>query len=84
LSVEEAVAIVDDWLAQPNVDVLAEGDHHWARLRQTLVEGQAVGPLVSDAHLAALAIEHGAALATTDRDFARFAGLKTLNPLRTS
>lgn len=81
LSIEEAVAIVDDWLAQPNVDVLAAGEQHWALLRQTLVEGQAAGPLVSDAHLAALALEHGATLATTDRDFARFNGLQTINPL---
>ena len=81
LSIDEAVAIVDHWLAQSNVDVLEAGEQHWALLRQTLVERQAAGPVVSDAHLAALAIEHGATLATTDRDFARFAGLKTSNPL---
>jgi toxin-antitoxin system PIN domain toxin len=81
LSIEEAVAIVDHWLAQPNVDVLEAGEQHWALLRQTLVDGQAAGPLVSDAHLAAVAVEHGATLATTDRDFARFAGVKTINPL---
>ena len=44
-------------------------------------EGQAKGPLVMDAHLAALAIEHGATLCTTDRDFTRFKGLRLLNPL---
>jgi len=81
LSIEEAAAIVDQWLAQSNVDVLEAGEQHWALLRQTLVDGQASGSLVSDAHLAALAIEHGATLATTDRDFARFAGLKTTNPI---
>lgn len=81
LSIEEAVAIVDDWLAQSNVDVLAAGERHWALLRGTLVDGQAAGPLASDAHLAALAVEHGATLATTDRDFARFNGLQTINPL---
>lgn len=82
LSIDEAVAIVDDWLAQPNVDVLAAGEHHWPLLRQTLIEGQVTGALVSDAHLAALALEHGATLATTDRDFARFTGLTTINPVR--
>jgi uncharacterized protein len=46
-----------------------------------VVEGQATGPLISDAVLAALAIEHGAALASTDRDFARFPGLRWVNPL---
>lgn len=39
------------------------------------------GPLIMDAHLAALAIEHGATLATSDRDFARFPRLKFFNPL---
>ena len=50
-----------------------------ASLRQT--DGQASGPLVMDAHLAALAIEHGAILCSTDRDFTRFKGLRLLNPL---
>lgn len=45
-------------------------------------EGQVKGPLVMDAVIAALAIEHGATLHTTDRDFARFPGLKWRNPLR--
>ena len=77
----EATAIVDEWLEQPNVDVLAPGERHWGILRKLLPEAQARGPLVMDAHLAALAIEHGAMLATTDLDFSRFAGLRWLNPL---
>jgi hypothetical protein len=44
-------------------------------------DGQAVGPLVMDAVLAAIALEHGAAVCTTDRDFARFSGLKWTNPI---
>jgi predicted nucleic acid-binding protein len=46
-----------------------------------LQQGQASGPLSMDAHLAALAIEHGAILCTTDRDFSRFSRLRTYNPL---
>jgi uncharacterized protein len=46
-----------------------------------LHDGQAIGPLVMDAVLAALAIEHGANLCTTDRDFSRFPGLDWTNPL---
>jgi predicted nucleic acid-binding protein len=46
-----------------------------------LVKSQVTGPLVSDATLAALAIEHGATFCTTDRDFRRFEGLKLLNPI---
>jgi toxin-antitoxin system PIN domain toxin len=81
LSLDEAIAAVDAWLDSPVVDVLVAGERHWAILRETLVAGQASGNLTSDADLAALAIEHGATLATTDRDFARFAGLKTVDPL---
>jgi len=78
---EEAVEIVSRWLEQPNVRLLSPGDQHWFILRQMLLEGQARGPLVSDAHLAALTIEYGGILHTTDRDFARFPGLRWNNPL---
>jgi predicted nucleic acid-binding protein len=44
-------------------------------------EGQTVGPLVMDAVVAAIAVEHGATLCTTDRDFSRFPGLKCMNPI---
>lgn len=78
----EAVAIVDEWLAQPNVRLLAPGEHHWPALKSALLEGQAYGPLVSDAQLAALTVEHGGVLHTTDRDFARFPHLRWKNPLQ--
>lgn len=80
-AVEEASAIVAGWLERPSVVLLHPGDRHWEILRNLMTRGQARGPLVTDAHLAALAIEHGATLATTDRDFARFPGLKFFNPL---
>jgi len=81
LSIEEAVGIVSEWLALPNATLLEPGESHWAILSKLLPAAQARGPLVMDAHLAALALEHGAELATTDRDFARFAGLRWRNPL---
>ena len=56
-------------------------ERHWTVFQQVLTDGQAVANLVSDAHLAALAIEHGCELASTDSDFARFAKLKWKNPL---
>ncbi|HZR64089.1 MAG TPA: TA system VapC family ribonuclease toxin [Terriglobales bacterium] len=80
-SLEEAVAIVDRWLAQPNLRVLSPADDHWMLLRRVVTEGQAPGPLISDAQLAALTMEYGGVLHTTDRDFARFPGLRWLNPL---
>jgi len=61
--------------------VLTPGDDHWLLLRRMIVEGQASGPLVSDAQLAALTIEYGGVLPTTDRDFARFPGLRWKHPL---
>ena len=81
LTIQEAAQIVDQWLDQPNVRTLSPGDNHWALFRQMLVEGQAPGKFVSDAHLAALTIEYGGVLHTTDRDFARFPGLRWTNPL---
>ena len=81
-SLEEAVQVVDRWLEQPNVRLMAPGDDHWPLLRRMIVEGQAPGPLVSDAQISALTIEYGGRLQTTDRDFARFPGLRWENPLQ--
>lgn len=50
-------------------------------LGRLLVESQVAGGLVSDAHLAALALEHGLTLCSTDKDFTRFEGLSFENPL---
>lgn len=77
----EAIDLVDQWVTQPNVRLLGPGDHHWSVLRQTILEGQARGPLITDAQLAALTIEHGGMLCTTDRDFSRFPGLRWQNPI---
>lgn len=78
---EAAVEIVDQWLSQPQVRVAQPGDNHWRILRALAVDGQCRGQLIPDAHLAALAIEHGARLATHDRGFARFKGLEVFYPL---
>jgi len=80
-TIAEASTVIDEWLERPNVHLLQPGDRHWAILRSLVSEGQATGNLVMDAHLAALAIEHGALLCTTDRDFSRFPGLRWENPL---
>lgn len=81
LSMEEATAIVRGWLARSNVAIATPGDRHWAILGDIAQAGQARGPVAMDAHLAALTIEHGAELMTTDRGFARFPGLRFRNPL---
>ncbi len=81
LSMEEATEIVDEWFSIPVVHLLAPGDRHWAFFRRILLEGKATGPLTTDAELAALTMENGGVLYSTDRDFARFPGLKWINPL---
>ena len=81
LSLEQAARLVDEWLEQPNIRVLSPSDEHWILLRRMIVEGQASGALISDAQLAALTMEYGGVLHTTDRDFARFPGLRWTNPL---
>jgi|SRR5579859_293847 len=78
---EEAASVVTGWLSNPGVSLLHPTERHWTILSKLIDEGQGKGPLVTDAHLAALAIEHGATLCTTDRDFTRFKGLRLLNPL---
>jgi toxin-antitoxin system PIN domain toxin len=84
LSLSEAERAVSSWLAQPNAGILEPGERHWTLLGALAREGQATGPLFTDAVLAAIAVEHGATLHTTDRDFARFPGLKWRNPLASS
>ena len=81
LSTREAEDAVSSWLAQPQVGVLEPGERHWEILSDLMRAGQTTGALVMDAALAALAIEHGATLYTTDRDFARFPKLKWVDPL---
>lgn len=79
--VEEATRAVDQWLQQPNVRVLVPSEGHWPLFRRMILDGQATGDLVSDAQIAALTIEYGGVLYTADRDFARFPGLRWVNPL---
>jgi uncharacterized protein len=79
--VREALAIVGEWLAQSGVVPLQPGPLHAGILEKLVSDHGAIGPLVTDAVLAALAMEHGALLASTDQDFRRFPGLRWLNPL---
>ena len=81
LSLAQAVARVQSWLDQPCVRLANPTERHWVVFRKLMVAGQAAGNLVTDAHLAALAIEHGCTLCSTDSDFSRFPGLRWRNPL---
>lgn len=81
LQPEVAIGIVQSWLAIPSVGITDPGERHWRNFAEAAEGGQVRGPRVMDAHLAALAIEHGATLMTADRDFARFPRLKFKNPI---
>ncbi|HEX3247028.1 MAG TPA: TA system VapC family ribonuclease toxin [Chloroflexota bacterium] len=80
-SPEEAATVIDRLLDHASLTILQPGSRHWLILRRLPVGSQARGPLAVDAHLAALALEHGATMYTTDRDFSRFADLRVVNPL---
>lgn len=84
LTLAEATERVESWLAQPCVRIIVPTDQHWGIFRKLLHAGKATGNLVSDAHLAALAMEHNCQLCSTDQDFSRFPGLKWMNPLSDS
>jgi toxin-antitoxin system PIN domain toxin len=83
LRAADAVDLVTSWLDVPVCGLAEPTDRHWSVLGELARSGQARGPLLMDAHLAALAIEYGATLYTTDRDFARFPRLRLADPLMT-
>ena len=83
MSPAESWGHIARWLSLPNVWIpMATGEH--ATVLGSLIDAtQATGNLISDAHLAAVAIEHGQTLYSTDTDFAKFPGLRWINPLGT-
>jgi len=81
LTADEAIDLVESWLDQPCVTVIHPTDRHPAVLRELLQPLGTAGNLTTDAHLAALAIEHGASLCSCDADFSRFPGLRWSDPL---
>ena len=81
MTLDESVSIVSSWLDCTNVAIVEPEARHWEILRQLLSEGQCVGPLVTDATLAAIATEHGAVVHSTDRDFSRFSSVDWIDPI---
>lgn len=81
LSMEQAIAVVDSWLALPQVELVLPSDRYWKLLRRTLLQSQASGDLVPNAMLAASALDTGSTLYTNDRGFSMFADLRWENPL---
>ncbi len=81
LTAKRAIGIVNEWLAHPGVVALNPGPRHAEILERLMIKHGVRGGLVTDAVLAALAIENGASLASTDQDFSRFPELRWNNPL---
>ncbi len=82
LTWDEAMDLVEGWLEQPGATVVQPTSRHAAVLRRLLQDVGTAGNLTTDAHLAALAVEHGAELCSSDADFSRFANLRWLDPPR--
>ncbi|MEW6432371.1 MAG: TA system VapC family ribonuclease toxin [Myxococcota bacterium] len=80
LTTAEAFDLLDLWLAAPAATVVAPAERHASLLRDLLVRVGTGGNLTSDAHLAALALEHGATVVSCDHDFLRFPGVRLLDP----
>ena len=83
LTAREATAIVDSWFTEGGLQIVDPTERHWTLVRDFIERTGARGNLVSDVHLAALAVEHGATLCTDDQDFRKFLGVKLELPLRT-
>jgi uncharacterized protein len=80
LSVEDALRVIEHWLGHPQSQVVHPGERHAEILGGLLKSAGTAGNLTTDAHLAALAIEHGATILSFDRDFARFEGVRWTVP----
>lgn len=81
MTVAAATACIDAWMERPNVRVLYPGPKHWSEVCGLLNAAGTAGNLVSDAQIAALALEYGAEVHSADSDFTRFKGLAWFNPL---
>ncbi len=81
-TLDEALGFVTELVERPQARVVAPGPEHLSILEELCRRAGAAGKLVADAQHAAVAIEHGCTLVTTDADFDRFQGLRWRHPLR--
>jgi toxin-antitoxin system PIN domain toxin len=82
LTFEVAIELMEDWLSQPTSLTIGPSHEHWSIFKELLTPLGMAANLTSDAHLAALAVEHGARLYSTNNDFNRFPGLRWINPIK--
>jgi toxin-antitoxin system PIN domain toxin len=81
ISFQQSVELIDSWLSLPHVSLLHPGERHWSLLSSISQGSRLRGAELTDAVIAAIAIEYGAIFHTNDRDFARFPSLRSHNPL---
>jgi uncharacterized protein len=81
LTIDLAIDLVDDWFSRPMTFAISPTPHHWSIVRRLVRESGVGGNLTTDAHLAALALEHDATLYSCDTDFSRFSRIKWIDPL---
>jgi hypothetical protein len=81
MTAAEAAAHIKSWLEQPVVRIPESAPDHVERVLGLLMRLGTAGNLVTDAQIAAVALEHDAVVHTADADFIRFGGLRWLNPL---
>ncbi len=82
LTAKRSTAIVDRWLRRENISILEPGPRHWPIFFRALIDSAVSGPRITDVHLAALTMEHGATFYTNDGDFRIFPQLDVRFPLR--
>jgi toxin-antitoxin system PIN domain toxin len=82
LPVAAAAEYIEQWLGLPAVEMIYPAPGHWQLLARLLNGTGTGGNLTTDAHLAALALQHGATVYSADNDFKRFPGLVHVNPLQ--
>jgi toxin-antitoxin system PIN domain toxin len=81
LSPAQAFEFINSWLGAPVATVVHPSERHASRVRDLLMPVGTAGNLTNDAHLAALAVEHGAEVCSSDNDFSRFEGVRWTNPI---
>ncbi|MFT4640058.1 MAG: toxin-antitoxin system PIN domain toxin [Verrucomicrobiales bacterium] len=81
LTLDQSINVVEGWLGQPNVELIAPAGTHWDNLKAMLEAGATGGNLTTDAHIAALAADYGLIIYSNDTDFARFPNIKFVNPI---
>ncbi len=80
--VEKAIDQMAAWMASPSLVLLGESEGYWEYLRDLILRGRISGPMVHDARVAAICLQHGVReIWTADRDFGRFSGIRAHNPL---